>query len=55
MREFFKIIENCYESEELPEDFVGSKTILVHKIGDSTECSNYRTITLVSYAAMIHA
>jgi len=49
----FKIINECYETEKLPKDFIKSKSITIPKKGNATNCTNYRTITLLSHASKI--
>jgi len=49
----FKIINACYETGKLPKDFIKSKSITIPKKGNSTNCTNYRTITLLSHASKI--
>ena len=47
------IIAKVWESGEWPEDWVRSVFIPLHKKGDSRDCSNYRTISLVSHASKV--
>jgi len=49
----FKIINECYETGKLPKDFIKSNSIKIPKKGNSTNCTNYRTITLLSHASKI--
>lgn len=49
----FKIISDCYEDGIVIEDFVKSKTIFLPKKGNASDCSNYRTIALISHASKI--
>lgn len=49
----FKIINECYETGKLPKDFIKSKSITIPKKGTSTNCTNYRTITLLPHASKI--
>ncbi|KAI5717312.1 hypothetical protein M8J77_003669 [Diaphorina citri] len=49
----FNIIKECYKSGKIPEDFIKSKTITIPKKGNATECSNYRTIAILSHASKI--
>uniref|UniRef100_A0A8D8Y198 Craniofacial development protein 2 n=1 Tax=Cacopsylla melanoneura TaxID=428564 RepID=A0A8D8Y198_9HEMI len=49
----FELIKEIYEEGEIPEDFIKSKTITIPKKGNATECSNYRTIALLSHASKI--
>uniref|UniRef100_A0A8D9DT62 Craniofacial development protein 2 n=1 Tax=Cacopsylla melanoneura TaxID=428564 RepID=A0A8D9DT62_9HEMI len=52
-KSLFKIISNAYENGSLPSDFIQSRTITIPKKGSATECSNYRTIALLSHASKI--
>ena len=49
----FQIISDMYEHGSLPSDFTQSKTITIPKKGNVTECSNYRTLALLSHASKI--
>lgn len=49
----FDVIKECYNKGTLPEDFVKSKTITLPKKGNASDCSNYRTIALLSHASKI--
>lgn len=49
----FKIVNDCYETGEIPKDFVQSKCITIPKKGNANNCSNYRTISLLSHASKI--
>uniref|UniRef100_A0A8D8U352 Craniofacial development protein 2 n=1 Tax=Cacopsylla melanoneura TaxID=428564 RepID=A0A8D8U352_9HEMI len=49
----FKIISDCYETGEIPSDFVKSKCITIPKKGNANDCSNYRTISLLSHTSKI--
>ena len=48
---FFKIIR-CY-TQQWPQDCKRSVLILVPKKGNPKECSNYRTIALISHASKV--
>lgn len=37
----------------MPKDFIKSKSITIPKKGNATNCTNYRTITLLSHASKI--
>jgi hypothetical protein len=41
------------EKGRIPQEFVQSKMITLPKKGNATECSNYRTISLVSHASKV--
>lgn len=43
----FKIINECYETGNLPKDILKRKSITIAKKGNSTNCTNYRTIRLL--------
>ena len=40
-------------SGEWPEDWTRSMSVPLHKKGDSRDCSNFRTISLVSHASKV--
>lgn len=47
------MIEKMYRDGNIQEDFAKSKTVLIPKKGNSTECKNYRTINLLTHASKI--
>jgi hypothetical protein len=47
------MIEKMYRDGNIPEDFTKSKIVLIPKKGNSTECKNYRTISLLTHASKI--
>lgn len=49
-KDLFEIIKKCYEEGSIPEDFIKSKTIILPKKGNATDCSNYRTIAILSHS-----
>jgi len=49
----FNIIGDCYKTGKLPNDFIKSKSITIPKKGNATNCTNYRTITLLLDASKI--
>jgi hypothetical protein len=51
--EIYKIICSIWNKEELPQQWKESIIVPVHKIGDKTDCSNYRGISLLSSAYKI--
>jgi len=51
--ELFNIITDCYEIENIPNDFFTSKCITIPKKGNANDCSNYRTISILSHASKI--
>jgi len=53
IRVLFEIINKCYEEGSFPEDFIKSRTITVLKKGNATECSNYRTIAILSHSSKV--
>ena len=48
-----KLILSVWENGEWPEEWTQTTFVPLHKKGDSGECSNYRTIALVSHASKI--
>lgn len=52
-KSLFKFISSAYEHGSLLPDFIQSRTITIPKKGNATECSNYRTIALLSHASKI--
>jgi len=51
--QLFTIITDCYENGILPVEFIKSKTITIPKKGNANDCTNYRTITILSHASKI--
>jgi hypothetical protein len=49
----FEIIKKCYEEDSIPKYFIKSKTITLPKKGNATDCSNYRTIAILSHSSKI--
>lgn len=45
--------EKMYRDGNIPKDFAKSKIVLIPKKGNSTECKNYRTISLLTHASKI--
>jgi hypothetical protein len=43
-----KLINSVWNKEELPDQWKESIIVPVHKNGDSTDCNNYRGISLLS-------
>ena len=41
------------ETQQWPQDWKGSVFILIPKKGNAKECSNYRTIALISHASKV--
>jgi len=52
-RELHRIIECVWESGQWPEDWTRSTFIPLYKKGDPTQCSNYRTISMISHASKV--
>jgi hypothetical protein len=44
----YKVINYIWNKEELPDQWKESIIVPGHKLGDKTECSNYRGISLLS-------
>lgn len=49
----FEKNKECYNEGKLPDDYVKSKTITLPKKGNVSDCSNYRTIALLSHTSNI--
>ncbi|KAL4142182.1 hypothetical protein QTP88_004691 [Uroleucon formosanum] len=49
----FEMIEKMYRDGSIPKDFAKSKIVLIPKKGNSTECKNYRTMSLLTHASKI--
>jgi len=49
----FNIYSNCYKTGKLPNDFIKSKSITILKKGNATNCTNYKTVTLLLDASKI--
>ena len=52
-QELHMIIECVWESGKWPEDLTSSTFIPLYKKGDPTQCSNYRTISMISHASKV--
>ena len=46
--EIHKLINSVWNKEELSEEWKESIILPIYKMGDKTDCSNYRGITLLS-------
>uniref|UniRef100_A0A2S2QSL5 LINE-1 reverse transcriptase n=1 Tax=Sipha flava TaxID=143950 RepID=A0A2S2QSL5_9HEMI len=49
----YEMTEKMYRDGNIPKDFAKSKIVLIPKKGNSTECNNYRTISLLTHASKI--
>ncbi|XP_022162941.1 uncharacterized protein LOC111028557 [Myzus persicae] len=49
----YEMTEKMNRDGNIPKDFAKSKTVLIPKKGNSTECKNYRTISLLTHASKI--
>jgi len=49
----FEIIKKCYEEGSIPGDLIKSKTITLPNKGSATDCSNYRTIAILSHLSKV--
>ena len=47
----YSIYQQIWKTQEWPQDWKRSVCIPVPKKGNAKECSNYRTIALISYAS----
>jgi len=52
-KDLFGIIKRCYEEGSISKDFTKNKTITLPKKGNATDCSNYRTIAILSHSSKI--
>ena len=48
-----KIINNCYNTGELPEDFLSTTFITIPKVSGTQNCNEYRTISLLLHASKV--
>ena len=48
-----RIIDNCYSTGELPEDFVSTTFIAIPKVSGTQQCNEHRTISLISHASRV--
>lgn len=51
--ELFRILKQCYQTGILPTEFIKSKCITIPKKGNASDCSNYRTISILSHTSKI--
>ena len=47
------ICQHIWKTQQWPQDWKRSVFILIPKKGNATECSNYRTIALISHASKV--
>ena len=47
------ICQQIWKTQQWPQDWKGSVFILISKKGNAKECSNYRTIALISYTSKV--
>jgi len=47
------ICQQIWKTRQWPQDWKGSVFILIPKKGNAKECSNYRTIALISHAGQV--
>src|SRR5688572_32027954 len=48
-----RLINKIYKSGQIPEDFTKSIFVPVPKVNKAQECSDYRTIALISHASKV--
>ena len=53
MKVLYSICQQIWKSQQLPQDWKRSVFIPIPKKGNAEECSNYRTIALISYASRV--
>ena len=51
----YSICQQIWKTQQWPQDWKRSVFILIPKKGNATECSNYRTIALISYTSKVHS
>ena len=49
----YSIYQQIWKTQQWPQDWERSVLILISKKGNAKECSNYRTIALISYATKV--
>ena len=49
------ICQQIWKTQQWPQDWKRSVFIPIPKKGNATECSNYRTIALISYTSKVHS
>ena len=49
----FLMIQQIWKTQQWPQDWKRSDFIPIPKKGNAKECSNYRTIVLISYACKV--
>ena len=49
----YSIYQQIWKTQKWPQDWKGSVFILIPKKGNAKECSNYRTIALISHASKV--
>ena len=47
------VCQQIWKTQQWPQDWKGSVFILISKKGNAKECSNYRTIVLISHASRV--
>ena len=53
MKVLHSIFQQIWKTEQWPQDWKSSVFIPISKKGNAKECSNYRTITLISHASKV--
>ena len=48
-----RIIDSCYNTGELPEDFVLATFITIPKVSGTQQCNEYRNINLILHASKV--
>ena len=54
VKELHSICQQIWKTQQWPRDWKRSVFIPIPKKGNAKECSNYRTIALISHASKVH-
>ena len=53
MKVLHSICQQIWKTQQWPQDWKGAVFILIPKKGNAKECSNYRTVALISHASEV--